>query len=298
MWVCTVHMLSGYHQIPLSEESRDLATSVTPFGKYRFCCQSIGMFNAGDEFNMETDLVIEEFKKDEEMMKFTLIDKSVDEVLICCKTKEQMEAATDRFFAICHRQGIKLSLNKFKISEKVIYCRVEIDTSGEQMSLRPEATKLEEICSFPSPTTKKQVQSFLGMCNAYNKWTSTVSKMSQRMRELTSEKIHFKWDDKHEAELGKSKEELTQAFNHKAFDKNLPIIMYTDASKEGGLGYVLTQEKDNQVNIISCGSTSLMDAQRNYWIVELELSAVVHALENAKHFTVGCNDIQIYTEMA
>ena len=36
---------------------------------------------------------IQEFKEDLEMMKVTLIDKSVDNVLICCKTKEQMEGS-------------------------------------------------------------------------------------------------------------------------------------------------------------------------------------------------------------
>ena len=82
-------------------------------------------------------------------------------------------------------------MKKFQLAEKIIYGGVEIDTSGEQMSLRPEATKLDEVRNFPTPTTKKQVQSFMGLCNAFNKWSPKVSKMSQRMRELTSEKIHF-----------------------------------------------------------------------------------------------------------
>ena len=59
-------------------------------------------------------------------MKVTLIDKSVDDMLICSETKEQL-------------------------------------------SLRPEETKLEEVKNFPTPTTKKQVQSFMGLCNAFNK---------------------------------------------------------------------------------------------------------------------------------
>ena len=128
-WVCTVDMLSGYHQIPLDKESRDLTTFITLYGKFRFCRQSMGMRQEGDKFNQETDLAIEEVIQDEEMMKFTLIYKSVDDVIICCHTKEQMDAAADKFLGIFKRQGIKISLKKFQLSTRVVYGGVEIDIS-------------------------------------------------------------------------------------------------------------------------------------------------------------------------
>ena len=89
----------------------------------------MGMSQAGDEFNMETDKSIHKFRED--MMKTTLIDKSVDDVLICSETKEGLEAAVDRFFQICHKRGIKISMKKFQLAEKIVYGGVEINTSGE-----------------------------------------------------------------------------------------------------------------------------------------------------------------------
>ena len=83
-WVCSVDMLSGYHQVPLAEESRDLTTFLTPYGRYCFKRQSMGMKQAGDVFCQATDKIITAAR--EELEK-TLGDrfgifKSVDDVLM------------------------------------------------------------------------------------------------------------------------------------------------------------------------------------------------------------------------
>ena len=39
--------------------------------------------------------------------------------------------------------------------------------------------------------------------------------------------------------------------------------------------------------MVTCCSTSITPAQKNYSTIELELSAIVYALTNAKHFPIG-----------
>ena len=59
------------------------------------------------------------------------------------------------------------------------------------------------------------------------------------------------------------------------YEYGLPLHLYSDASREGGLGYVLVQPGPGGVtHVVQCGSTSLSRAQRNYSIVELELLGV------------------------
>ena len=48
--------------------------------------------------------------------------------------------------------------------------------------------------------------------------------------------------------------------------------------------------------MVTCGSTSLTPAQKNYSILELEMSAIVYALTNARHWLVGAPNIDIYTD--
>ena len=46
-----------------------------------------------------------------------------------------------------------------------------------------------------------------------------------------------------EEEFQKLKEEITTAFQKKPFDKKRGVQVWTDTSKEGGLGYMVAQEE-------------------------------------------------------
>ena len=77
-------MLSGYHQVPLAEESRDLTTFFTPYGRYRFKRQSMGMKQARDVFCQATDTIINATRDELEKTlgeRFRIF-KSVDDVLM------------------------------------------------------------------------------------------------------------------------------------------------------------------------------------------------------------------------
>ena len=71
------------------------------------------------------------------------------------------------------------------------------------------------------------------------------------------------------------------------FNHDLPLHLFCDASREGGLGFVLTQPASDRVNVLQCGSTSLSQAQRGYSIVELELLGIVWALEKCAYYTLS-----------
>ena len=72
------------------------------------------------------------------------------------------------------------------------------------------------------------------------------------------------------------------------FEKGLPLEMYCDASKEGGLAYLLVQTRDNGSKaLIQCGSTSLTDTQAIYSITEIELLAMVWGMQKCAFYTRG-----------
>ena len=57
-YFCTIDLSSGYHQIELAEESRDLFAVVLPNGKYRFTVLPQGTSSSCDVFNIITDVGI------------------------------------------------------------------------------------------------------------------------------------------------------------------------------------------------------------------------------------------------
>ena len=79
--VCMVGMLSGYHRVPLAEESWDITMFITLYGHYRFKRQSMGMKNAGDVLYQAMDSIIKK-TWDELQEKMGGRFKSVDNVLL------------------------------------------------------------------------------------------------------------------------------------------------------------------------------------------------------------------------
>ena len=81
------------------------------------------------------------------------------------------------------------------------------------------------------------------------------------------------------------------------FDLSKRIEIYTDAAKTGGMGYALFQPNENGDNrLVACGSTGLTDAQKRYAMVELELAAIIFALNNSRFYCLGARDITVWAD--
>ena len=63
---------------------------------------------------------------------------------------------------------------------------------------KPAKSKVSVITAIPSPTNKKQVQSFTGMINYLSKFSLRLSEIAEPIRELSKDKISFNWKHEHQ----------------------------------------------------------------------------------------------------
>merc|ERR1711954_81987 len=111
----------------------------------------------------------------------------------------------------------------------------------------------------------------------------------------------MEWTPDLDEEFIRLKEEITAAFQRRSFDEKRGVQVWMDASEEGGLGYVVAQEEgdwtdegefkklvnengEQRFYMVKCGSTSLIPAQKNYSILELEMSAPLSPEANQRHW--------------
>ena len=73
-------------------------------------------------------------------------------------------------------------------------------------SVKMAPSKLETIRNWPTPTSKKQLLSFLGLCNYDSRFVHQFSTMVEPLFTLTHKNVDFKWLDEHEKAFKELKE--------------------------------------------------------------------------------------------
>ena len=144
-----------------------------------------------------------------------------------------------------------------------------------------------QIQKFPTPRNKKQLQSFLGLCNYYRKFQKNYSELTTRLSPQLSSKDKWTWGPAQESIFQKIKTKFleTVILHHPDFDK--PFYLNCDAS-DISLGSTLYQE-DNEGNhlVISFASRTLNKCERNYNVTEKELLSVVFACNKFRTYILG-----------
>ena len=103
------------------------------------------------------------------------------------------------------------------------------------------------------------------------------------LRPLLSKKINWKWEEEHENASQRRKREIQKTTMMKHFEKNQPVQILCDASREG-LRAVLQQRSEQGWVAKHFASLFLTTFEQKYSNNEQELLAVVLAIENFRNY--------------
>ncbi|XP_050133183.1 uncharacterized protein LOC126609263 [Malus sylvestris] len=277
---------SGYNQIVISPEDQEKTTFTCPFGTFAYRRMPFGLCNAPATFQRcmmsifsdHVEKIIEVFMDD-----FSVFGDSFDSCLhnLSLILKRCVETNLVLNWEKCHfmvKQGIVLG---HIISEKGI----EVDKS-----------KIDLVRHLPSPTSVREVRSFLGHAGFYRRFIKDFSKIAQPLCRLLQKEVAFEFTKECTASFNQLKELLTTAPIIVPPDWSLPFELMCDAS-DYALGAVLGQRKDKRPHVIYYASRTLNDAQLNYSTTEKELLAVVFALDKFRSYLIGTKVI-VFTDHA
>ena len=139
---------------------------------------------------------------------------------------------------------LRLKLLKYDFHKKRVRFLGFI-VSDKGLEIDPE--KVKSIIEWPTPTNKKEVQSFLGFANFYRKFIRNYSEIATPLTSLTRNEVTFIWSDKAEASFRKLQKLFITGPMLRQFDPELPIRVHTDAS-DGALGSVLSQLSNKTID--------------------------------------------------
>ncbi|KAM1774920.1 hypothetical protein ACFX12_044236 [Malus domestica] len=283
---CFLDGYSGYNQIVIAPEDQEKTTFTCPFGTFAYRPMPFGLCNAPATFQRcmmsifsdYVEKIIEVFMDD-----FSVFGGSFDGCLhnLSLILKRCVETNLVLNWEKCHfmfKQGIVLG---HIISENGI----EADKS-----------KIDLVRHLPSPTSVREVCSFLGHAGFYRRFIKDFSKVAQPLCRLLQKDVTFEFNEECTALFNQLKELLTTAPIIVPLDWSLPFELMCDAS-DYALRAVLGQKKDKRPHVIYYASRTLNDAQLNYSTTEKELLVVVFALDKFRSYLIGTKVI-VFTDHA
>ena len=69
-----------------------------------------------------------------------------------------------------------------------------VSTAG----LKPGPKKVDNIIKMPAPTNKKELSSFLGMCQYLNPYVPRLSNTTSTLHELSKKAANFTWNSSYD----------------------------------------------------------------------------------------------------
>ena len=265
----TLDAMSGFWQILLDKNSSDLCTFATPYGRYKFLRLPYGLNCAPEVFH----------RKFKEVFDIEGVEIYIDDILIYGKTVEEHDKRLLKVLEIARKNNIKFNKSKTKLRvNEITYMGHNISANG----IKPDNNKIKAIVDMPHPTSRKGLQRFLGLVTYIGKFIENLSSLTKPLRDLLKKNRCFVWEKCHDDAIKVLKAKLTTSPVLQFYDPNKPVLISTDASKDG-IGAVLIQ------NNLPCiyASKALTDCQKRYAQIEKELYAIVFACEHFHQYIYG-----------
>lgn len=274
--------MSGFHQLKLHKNSKEITSFSTSTGHYQFTRLPFGLTNAPQNFQKVMNKIMAG-------LNYRINCCYLDDCVCFGKTFDDHLNSLELTFERLLKYNLKLKISKCKFgyTELKILGNI-INTQG----IKPTEEGLLAIRNFSSPSTIKQLRSFLGLANYFRRFIPNFSKLAHPLTELTKGKFKTKispitWNETHEIAFKNLKDKLTNKPVLSHFDENAEIILVTDGSKKG-LGVILQQQNENkEIHPVSFASKKLNKAQNNYSALELEMSALYFGCTHFRQYLHG-----------
>ena len=212
----------------------------------------------------------------------------LDDVIVLGRSFLEHRQNLQMVFACLSEAGLKLKLAKCALF------RAEVQFLGHLVSregIQADPSNVERVSKWPTPTTTRDVQQFLGFASYYRRFVQDFATIAKPLHHLTEDGAPFLWTEECQSAFEKLRHLLTTTPMLAYPDFNWPFILDTDTSGVG-IGAILSQvDGEGRERLIACGSRVLSKAERQYCVTRRELLAVVSFVKQFQPYLLGRNSL-------
>jgi hypothetical protein len=281
----TLDLRGAYNLIRMKEGEEWKTAFRTRYGHFEYLVMPFGLTNAPATCQELVNNVLREHLD-------IFVIAYLDDILIYSQNAKEHKEHVQTVLQLLQRHNLLVDPDKCNWhQEEVEFLGCIVGKNGFKMS--PD--KIQVVKDWPTPTTVKEVQSFLGFVNFNRQFIQNFSRIAIPLTELTKKEIPFNWTKKHDEAFDKLKTACVKPPVLVSFRSNEALRFETDAS-DLAIGMCAKQERDGKWHPIAYHSRKFTSAEENYDVHDKELLAIVVALEHWRVYAESCSDLLIFSD--
>lgn len=269
-------LFSGFWQIPIDPESREITAFSTDRGAYQWKVLPFGINVAPNSFSRMMALAFSGLPPENAFI-------YMDDLIVIGTSVKSHLINLENVFKICRRYNLKLN------PEKCEFFRPEVTFLGHSCTehgLRPDSKKLEAIDKYPRPHDKESCKRFTAFANYYRRFIRNFADIVRPLNKMTKKKSTFNWSLDCEVAFNKIRGVLKSKHVLAYPDFTKDFLVTVDASTFA-CGAVLSQMHGDQDRPIAYISKAFKKGELNKPIIEKELLAIHFAITTFRPYLYG-----------
>ena len=167
---------SGFWQVKLHPECRELTTYITLYGKYCFNKMPFGISSAPESFQHQMSKILAEIDG---------VLCHMDDVLVFGSTEEKHDSRLKAALSAMLHSGLTLNKEKCEFKVNTVQFLGHVITGDGICAVQD---KVRAIVDMAAPTSVKELKRFLGMADHLRKFSPRLAHLEAPMHELRRKK--------------------------------------------------------------------------------------------------------------
>lgn len=268
----------GFHQIKVHPEDTKYFSFATPDGQYEYKRLPFGFSESPAEFQKRLVNILKDLIREDKVIVY------IDDIMIASETVDENLETLKRTLHTLKRYELELNYDKCQFLRRTVqYLGYIISEEGITLS----SHHTEAVRNFPKPKNMVEVQRFLGLTSYFRKFIKNFADRARPLYNLLKKDSNFNFDESCDKAFELLKVELTAYPVLRIYNPKAETELHTDASALGLAAILLQRQKSGSLAPVAYFSQSTNSAESRYHSFELEMLAIVKAVERFHIYLYG-----------